>query len=96
MKKRKTARETWKRGRQLHGKGEMEGRNSGSGVQGGLQAEQHVNAERRASLTRCLARHFLLTECPVQLLLRVPLPLNPPSTSSFLWLAELAQVHCFS
>lgn len=66
-----------KRDRQLHGKGEREGRNGGSGVQGGLQAEQHVNAERWASLTRSFARHFLLTERPVQLLLCVSLPLTP-------------------
>lgn len=72
-----------KRGRQLHGKGEREGRNGASGVQGGLQAEQHVNAERQALLTRSLTRHFLLTECPVQLLLCVSLPLNPLYALSF-------------
>lgn len=72
-----------KKGRQLHGKagegGEGgEGRDVGSGVRGGLQAEQRVNGERRASLTRSLARHFLLAECPVQLLLCVSSTINPP------------------
>lgn len=69
-----------KKGRQLHGKaGEGgEGRDVGSGVRGGLQAEQRVNGERRASLTRSLARHFLLAEHPVQLLLCVSSTINPP------------------
>lgn len=95
-----------KKGRQLHGKaGEGgEGRDVGSGVRGGLQAEQRVNGERRASLTRSLARHFLLAECPVQLLLCVSSTINPPSSHAlclfffcfvFLWLAALAEVHCF-
>lgn len=49
------------------------------GVRGGLQAERHVNGERRASLTRSLTRHFLLTE---QLLLCVfSTTEDPPPTS---------------
>ncbi len=69
----------------------------------GLQAERHVNGERRASLTRSLARHFLLTERPMQLLLCVFYHQRPPSQAVlqfffvlFLWLAKLAEVHRFS
>lgn len=87
-----------KKARQLHGKG-------GRGVRGGLQAERHVNGERRASLTRSLARHFLLAESLLQLLLCVSLLYSSSSSQAllhfffffvFLWLAELTEVHCFS
>lgn len=75
-------RDVEKKGRQLHGKGGREGwrggRDSGRGVREGLQAERHVNGERRASLTRSLARHFLLAEHPVQLLLCVFYTTKPP------------------
>lgn len=78
----KQAREPWKKGPDSCTEWDGgRGRGGGSGVRGGLQAERHVNAERRASLTRSLARHFLLTELPVQLLLCFstvdPLP-DPP------------------
>ena len=94
-----------KKGRQLHGKGGRDGGMETVGwVRGGLQAERHVNGERRASLTRSLARHFLLTERLVQLLLCVSLPSPTAHTPSqallqlfsfllFLWLAE---IHCYS
>lgn len=55
------------------------------GCQGGLQAERHVNGERRSSLTRSLAWHFfffLLAACPVQLLLCVVSNDNPPPLPS--------------
>lgn len=92
-----------KTGRQLQGEGWRGSGDGGSGVRGGLQAKRHVNGERRASLTRSLARHFF-SFVPCSCCCRFSLPPNPPSLPGppsvflfcFLWLAKLAEVHCFS
>lgn len=53
----------WKKSRQLQGEGRCG--ISGGGARGSLQAQRHINGERRVMLTRSL------TECSVQLLLCV-------------------------